>query len=207
MISHTALLLSAIVLGIPAALAPGPYLTLIVSETLLHGKARGVKTVLIPVLGDLFIVILSYFVVSHFKNLDTGLGVVAIIGALYVGYLSYSLLGLRLSDLVIKTIRPLSFYKLASVNLMNPNVYMFWFTVGAPLSMSSGHGTLWDILFVVVFYLSLVGSKLLVVYTVDWFSIFLTGMRYVFTMRLLGGALLLFAIYFLRDGLQFFGVL
>lgn len=48
-------------LGLSAGLAPGPLLTLVISETLQHGVKSGVKVALAPVITDLPITLLTFF--------------------------------------------------------------------------------------------------------------------------------------------------
>jgi len=53
------------VLGVSAGFAPGPLLTLVISETLQHDIKSGVKVALAPIITDLPIIILSKLTNFH----------------------------------------------------------------------------------------------------------------------------------------------
>ena len=52
------------VLGLSAGFAPGPLLTLVISETLQHDIKSGIKIALAPIITDLPIIILTLFILS-----------------------------------------------------------------------------------------------------------------------------------------------
>ncbi len=61
-----------ILLGLSAGVAPGPLLTLVVSETLSGGVGAGVRVALSPLLSDLPIILFAVFFV--FGSSDTAGG-------------------------------------------------------------------------------------------------------------------------------------
>lgn len=61
-------------------------------------------------------------------------------------------------------------------------------------------------LFLIGLYVCLVGSKILIAWLVARSRGFLKSRGYVYVNRLLGVALVVFALLFVRDGLRFFGL-
>ena len=94
------------------------------------------------------------------------------------------------------------------VNLLNPHPYLFWFVIGAPTLLKAvNESVLAAALFVVGLYVCLVGAKVLVAWLVARSRSFLKSRGYLYVSRLLGIALAVFALLFLRDGLGFLGVI
>jgi uncharacterized membrane protein YdcZ (DUF606 family) len=62
------------------------------------------------------------------------------------------------------------------------------------------------VLFVLGFYIFLIGSKIIVSLIVDKSKRFIKDKIYIYIIRALGIALLVFAVLFTRDGLKFLGV-
>jgi uncharacterized membrane protein YdcZ (DUF606 family) len=62
-------------------------------------------------------------------------------------------------------------------------------------------------MFVLFFFVSLVGSKMLLALLIGKSQSFLTHSTYLWVMRGLGVMLALFGIFLLRDGLTFLGIL
>ncbi|MEW6752253.1 MAG: LysE family transporter [Candidatus Latescibacterota bacterium] len=194
-------------LGLSAGLAPGPLTALLVAETLRHGRGAGLRVALVPLGSDLPIVLLSLLAVSRLTEIRTGLGVICLLGALFLVYLGWEGLTLRASHAAPGTAPPpaASFRKGLVTNLLNPHPYVFWLTVGAPLVLrptrSGASGA-----FVVAFYALLVGTKLAMALLVARYRHLLATRAYLLANRLLGLALLLLAGLLLRDGLRYLGV-
>lgn len=68
------------VLGLSAGFAPGPLLTLVISETLQHGIKSGIKVALAPIITDLPIVLITLYVLSKLTHFHGILGGISIIG-------------------------------------------------------------------------------------------------------------------------------
>ena len=67
-------------------------------------------------------------------------------------------------------------------------------------------GVMPAVLFLIGLYVCLVGSKIMIAWLVARSRGFLKSRGYVYVNRLLGVALVVFAVLFLRDGLSFFGI-
>jgi len=197
-----------LLLGAPCGIAPGPMLILIISETLRHGIRAGAKVACIPLLADIPVVLISGFLFVQILNMNILLGVISLFGSVFLLYLGIK--NIRTANAEIKdfTPHPLLLKELLIANLVNPNPYFFWFTVGAPLMVSSFQQT-WGsgITYLFSFYLGLCGVKLLLAIAAGKSRNFLHGMLYRRIMQFLGFTLIGFSIMLFRDGLIFLGIL
>ena len=206
------LLGSGIILGLAAGLAPGPLLTLVVSETLRHGSGAGMRVALAPLITDAPIVLASLYLLSRLSGLHTVLGLLALCGAGYVLLLAWQHLRIQAVhlDLDRSGTRPL--LKGVLTNLLNPHPYLFWISVGAPLMLDAlpADAHFRDVgaplLFLAGFYACLIGSKVALAVLTGRARGLLAGRAYLYSMRLLGGLLGLLALSLLRDGLRLLGI-
>lgn len=201
-------LAAGVVLGLSAGLAPGPLLTLVITQTLQHDIREGCKVAMAPLITDLPIILLSLFVLSQLGDFGLLLGVISLVGAGYVLYLAYE--SLRTGPVTLQEAGdlPRSVRKGAIINALNPHPYLFWATVGAPLVLKNAEqGLLAPLLFVSSFYLFLVGSKVFLAMVVGKSRAFLTKRGYLWTMRVLGCLLALFAAFLLKDALRYLRII
>ena len=191
-----------LLLGAPSGLAPGPMLLLIISETLRHGKHAGVKVACIPLLTDAPIVLASGLLFTQITNMNILLGGISIIGSIFLLNLGIKSLLAANSEFLDYTPRPLLLKEIMIANLTNPNPYLFWFTVGAPIMVRSfQHNLSKGLSFLVSFYLGLVGIKLILAIAAGKSRDFLQGFLYRSTMQMLSLMLICFAIYLMLDGI------
>ena len=196
------------VLGLSAGLAPGPLLTLIISETLKHNVKAGIKVAIAPILTDLPIIILTLFLLSKLTHFQIVLGVISFIGSCLVLYLGYECICTKEVTINLQEINPKSLKKGIIVNVLSPHPYLFWFSVGAPMVLKANNHSFWAAsTFIVSFYALLIGSKVFIAILVGKSRSFLNGKAYLYTMRFLGLGLFVFAFFLFRDGLNLIGVL
>ena len=201
-------LLTGIIFGLTAGISPGPILTLVISETLRHNKREGIKIAITPLITDLPIIALTMFVFSQFTNSDLFLGIISILGGGFIAYLGYETIRANSLSIELDHPKPRSLRKGIIVNLLSPHPYLFWLVVGSPLLFKAFNINPWAaVAFVVAFYACLVGSKIIIANLVDRSRSFLKNKAFLWTMRMLGLALLAFAIIFIIDGLKFFDIL
>ena len=186
---------------------PGPLLALVVSETITRSVRDGIKVALAPVVTDLPIVGLSLFLVGRLSGVEPVLGGLSILGAAYLCFLAYE--ALRAGPL--GTIPPLkspdSLFKGVLTNFLSPHPYMFWMAVGAPTVIKGYEfGLVPPLMFIVGFYLFIVGAKIGVALIVGRFRDFLRSRAYVLCMRVMGLVMLVFALLSLKQGLELFGL-
>ena len=201
-------LFSGVVFGLSAGLSPGPLLTLVISETLKHDVKEGIKVSIAPVLTDFPIVIFTILVLSRLSNMLALLGVVSLLGSAFLVYLGYEGISFKGVDIEVSQTKPQSIRKGVIANFLNPAPYLFWFTIGAPLVLKASHiGIFPASAFILGFYVFLVGSKVLVAVVAGKSRFFLKSRNYIYTIRLLGIILLVFAVLFAKDGLELFGII
>jgi len=194
-------------LGLSAGFAPGPLLTLVVSQTLRHNTREGIRVALAPLITDLPIILASCLFLSRLARFSPVLGWISCIGGIYVLYLAYGNLRAAAVQIEITRVEPGSLRKGALVNLLNPHPYLFWITVGAPTLLNA-----WQqdrsspLVFAASFYLFLVGSKVFLAFVVGKSRNFLMSAGYLWVMRALGVLLGLFALVLIRDALVFWGI-
>jgi len=199
-----ALLISGVLLGLSAGLSPGPMLTLVISQTLRHGMREGAKVALAPLLTDAPIVVASLLFLSVFSDMNRVLGVISIIGGIYLFYLGVSSIRFKTENLEETDVDPKSLKKGLMINFLNPNPYMFWTAIGGPLVLkASNHSLVSAVGFIVPFYLLLVGSKIGIAIICGKSRNFLKSGQYQLVIRVLGLVLIVFGILFWRDGLRY----
>ena len=195
-------------LGLYAGWAPGPLLALVVSETLRHDVASGMKVAVAPMVTDLPIILLTVFVLSRFSRFHGVLGGISLIGGGFLLYLAYGCLRTKGIDLEIRKERTGSLARGILVNALSPHPYLFWFSVGAPIIVRAmKQGVQAPLAFVAGFYVLLVGSKIALAFLVGRFKAFLSGRAYRMIMGFLGVMLIVLAAALFREGLRLLGIL
>jgi len=197
-----AIALQALMLGLGAGLAPGPLLALVMTESLRGGPAAGMRVALAPLVTDTPIVALSWGLAGSLDARSPWLGVLSLAGALMVGHLAIEQWRAELPD-PGRAQGAGALRRGAAVNLLSPYPWLFWITVGGPLVAAAATESLWlAVLFLLVFYLLLVGTKLvLAILTARW-GRGLTEVGYRRVCRVLALALLVFAAQLGWDGLS-----
>ncbi len=194
----------ACLLGLSAGVAPGPLLMLVISETLQHDIKSGIKVAFSPLITDFPIIILTLFLSASLTELDLVLGIISIVGGCFILYLAYNNLCIKAVDIDQQKIKkPASLIKGMAANLLSPHPYLFWLTVGAPMVHKAMKESVFTaILFIIFFYICLVGSKIMLALLTGKSKSFLSGKPYIFTMRLLGLLLAIFAFILINDGVE-----
>ncbi len=196
---------SAVLLGLSAGLAPGPLLTLVISESLRHGASAGVRTAFAPLVTDLPIIVLAWFVLSRLAHSDAILGVVSAVGAVAVMYLALE--SFRVTEIVTaSTGEPArSLHKGVLVNFLNPQPYLFWVSIGVPIMLQAADYGIWPpLVFLLIFYSLLVGLKVVLALLVGRSRSRFNLSTYRFVMRFLGVMLVIFSLSLLWDAVTLF---
>lgn len=191
------------VLGLSAGLSPGPMLTLVISQTLRHGVSEGVKVAFAPLLTDTPIVIACLLFLSVFSDMTPALGLISILGGIYLFYLGLSSIRFK-AVTVQEDLDPKSIKKGLMVNFLNPNPYMFWTSIGGPLVLKASSTSLVSVAaFILPFYAVLVGSKVVVAIISGRSRNLLKSRHYKHVIQMLGLVLIGFGVLFLRDGVNY----
>jgi len=196
------------VLGLSAGFAPGPLLTLVISETLQHDIKSGIKVALAPIITDLPIIILTLFILSKLSNFHNILGLISLTGGLFILFMGYKSLRTKGVKINLDGIKPKSLIKGVLANALSPHPYLFWFSVGAPIMTKAMLQNISaPLAFIISFYTFLVGSKIVLAILIGKSKSLLSGNVYIFTMRFLGLVLCVLAIVLFRDGLKLLAII
>ena len=194
-------LVSGVLFGLVAGISPGPMLALVISETLRRGRRAGMLVALAPLFSDAPIVAASVYLLSRLASSDRVLGVISLVGAAFVAYLAWESLRVQGLRAAAPGAASRSLVRGVALNLLNPHPYLFWIAVGAPTVVTAAQGGLAPpAAYLVSFYALLVGSKAAVAAVVDRSRTFMGSRGYVWVVRGLGAALLVFAALFARQG-------
>lgn len=197
-----------IVLGLSAGFAPGPLLASVISETLRHDIRSGIKVALAPIITDFPILVISIFILSKLASYESALGCISLVGSIFVFFMAYQAISTCGNEVDYKEVSPKSLQKGVLVNALSPHPYIFWFSIGAPtVTKAMIQNIYFPLVFILSFYILLVGSKILLAVLVGKSKVFMQGKVYIFTQRFLGTLLAGFAIILFRDGLELLGII
>lgn len=193
-----------LVLGITAAVQPGPYQAYLLAQTLENGWRRTLPAAFAPLISDGPIVLLVLFVLANAP--PWLLNALQVAGGLFLIYLAYgayrSFRSAASTEYTAVAGSPQrSLLKGALLNALSPNPYIFWATIAGPIFLSGWReAPQLGLSFVVGFYVALIGGF------IGFIALFsLTNRLDGRVTRTLSGlaavALLLFGIYQLGQGL------
>jgi len=200
--------LTGIMFGLGAGLTPGPLMTLVFTETLKHGTREGIKVAMAPLITDFPIIVISILLLSELSELNLVIGIISLIGAAYVIYLGYESLTFKGVELDANNLAPQSIRKGILTNIFNPNPYIFWVSVGAPIIIKAVQVSWISALgFLFTMYFFLVGSKIVTAIILGKSRHILKNKYYIYLLRGLGIALIIFAYIYFKDGLRYLDLL
>ncbi|HEX5926507.1 MAG TPA: LysE family transporter [Baekduia sp.] len=154
-------LLLGLSLGIGAGFAPGPLLAVVIRSTLEGGFAAGARVACGPLVTDLPIIVVAVVLAASLPDVAlAGLGLVGGLFVLWLGAEALRDVPEPVEAAVGGATVAGSVRRGALVNVLNPHPWIFWITVGAPI-LGDG-STAQAALFLVAFYLMLIGSKVAV---------------------------------------------
>lgn len=188
-------------LGLWAGVSPGPMLALVVTQTLRHGAGEGMKVAVAPILTDLPIIVAFLYLVTRLPHEELFVGGLSLAGGVLVAWLGVGALRQGPVELNLDRSPPRSLVKGVLVNAMNPHPYVFWLTVGVPTMLKAHEtGVGAAVAFGVAFFAVIIGAKMGVALVVSQSRAFLRGAAYVWSMRLIGAAMQVFAAILIVDG-------
>ena len=189
--------------GLTAGISPGPLLTLVITETLKHGRKEGIKVASAPLITDLPIILITSYIFSELSQFNIILGLISFLGAVFFIFLGVGTIRTRRHYVELGIHKTESLKKGITANILNPHPYFFWLTVGIPTAFKAFNTSLITVvLYFLLFYIMLVGSKISVAYLAEKSRNFLTNKAYTLTMKILGIALFIFAALFILDGIK-----
>lgn len=207
MVEGLEFLISGVVFGLAAGIAPGPLLALVFSETLKHGKNEGIRIAVSPLITDLPIVLFVLFILSSLMGYNFVIGMISLFGACYLIYLGVENLRVKVAESEVELTERGALKRGVIANFLSPHPYLFWLSIGGPMIFESLdiHISA-TILFILGFYSLLIGSKTAIVLVVEKSKTFIKSKYYLYIVRALGIALILFALFFVKDGLELIGL-
>lgn len=209
-------LLLAFGLGLAAGFSPGPLLTLVVSTALERGFAAGVRVAAAPLLTDAPVIVLSILVLAELPA--AFLDGLTLAGGVFVVWLGIDSLRATLGTSGGLTVEqaaeaaagapPQDLWRGFLVNILSPHPWLFWVTIGGPELVRSWVLSPWRAVgFIAVFYLLLVGSKVLIAGVAARGRRLLRGRWYGRVLAVLGAALVVLgALLVVRGAVGLFGV-
>ncbi len=189
--------LSAFVFGLTAGFKPGPLGIVVIQQTLTHGLKYGIRASLAPIITDGPIIFAALAILTLFKDIALFVGLLSFIGGLYLLWLSLKILKLKEINVSKSLGTPTSLATAIKVNLLSPNPYLFWFTVGGAYLARGNQAE--SVVFVVVAIGTLVLVKMVVAWVASNFRKLLDSQAYLWVMRVLGGLLSIFGLLMLNQ--------
>ena len=168
----------------------------------MHNRKEGIKVAIAPLLTDIPIVAVTFLILSRLQAFEVLTGIVSLCGAAFIFYLAYDTYLSSRRTPALTDVSANSYQKGVLVNFLSPHPYLFWLLVGAPLITEAGeNSTIAQVVFIVCFYLFLVGSKIIIAYVTDKSKQLLSSKYYLYLLRFLAIILVLFGIKLIYDGL------
>lgn len=188
-----------IFVGIGSAVSPGPMMLLIISETLRGGIRSGWNVAVAPLITDIPFIILSILLAAGIGSFQPLVAGISFIGAGFLIFLAYQNITVQKADLQKPTTGSKSLWKGVTLNLVNPHLYIFWFSVALPV-FARGN-TVGSALFAAALLLSAVGIMMILATLVALVRHrFLEYLHWI--IRGLSVLLFLVAVMFIREGIR-----
>lgn len=195
-------------IGLAAGVSPGPLSAFLISQTIKYGTKESWKIVVVPVLTDIPIIFVSLLILSRLANVNFLLGIVSMLGALFVGYLAYDSLTIKKVKISTTNTSKNTLTKALSINFLSPYPYIFFTTVGTPILIKAYKiSAVSPILFLVGFFGMLLGTLTILMFITETSRKFLASKTYVYVIKFMGLLLLLFAFLFFKEGLKLVGII
>jgi len=190
--------IAGITLGFVEGVKPGPLLTMVIRETLSGGLKAGAKAASAPIFTDGPMIFISMIFAGWVSNFPLILIIISILGAIYLAWMGIECFGIsppssELSDHKITG----SLKRGILTNLLNPNVYIFWFLIGGPIMATAfEQNPLAPIFYAISFLVSIILIKIGIAYLFDKTRGQLSVKSYKFTLGICGLAMIGFSLGF-----------
>ena len=113
--------LAAFVFGLTAGFKPGPLGIVVIQQTLTHGLKHGVRASLAPIITDGPIIFVALIVLTQFKDISLFVGLLNLIGGLYLLWVSLKILKLKNISISKSLDKSTSLGTAIKVNLLSAN--------------------------------------------------------------------------------------
>ncbi|NCN82439.1 MAG: LysE family transporter [Candidatus Pacebacteria bacterium] len=198
-----------ITLGLSAGLIPGPFQSVVISQTLKHGFWEGVKVALSVLFIDIFFILFTLVLLTKFIVSERAMGVLYLVGSAYLFKLAYENFQTKQGDFGVAEDKPPNSIRKGMLTLfLRPGSYLFWFTIGGPAIIDSYKSTaLATLAFFVGLYVCFIGPNIGVAYLSYKAKTFLQSKTHSMLLRFLGVVLGIFALMFAYNGMRVLGLL
>ena len=186
-----------IALGIIEGIKPGPLLAMVIRESLSKGLKAGMWTAAAPIFTDGPMIIASLFLASWMATQPSVLFSISLLGALFLIKMGIECFSLEPPDPDADPDPSGSFKRGVMTNLLNPNVYMFWFLIGGPLMASAAEqAPLAPVLYAICFLITIILVKASIAWLFVGGGSWVSYDLYRIAMVICGWAMLGFAVSF-----------
>ena len=188
-------------LGLVEGIKPGPLLTMVIRETLSGGLRAGLWTAAAPIFTDGPLVIFSLFAAAWIATNPPALLVITLAGAIFLAQMGYECFGLEPPNMDEDAPAPTgSFLRGVITNLLNPNVYVFWFLIGGPLMASAAdEEILAPIAYAITFLVTIMLTKAAIAYAIHRASGNISAIVYRRLLAICGLVMIGFALYYAME--------
>ena len=185
-------------LGIVEGIKPGPLLTMVIRETLSGGLRAGLWTAAAPIFTDGPLVIFSLFAAAWIATNPSALLLITLAGAIFLAQMGYECFGLEPPNMDEDAPPPTgSFLRGIITNLLNPNVYVFWFLIGGPLMASAAdEEILAPIAYAITFLVTIMLTKATIAYAIHRASGNISATVYRRLLAICGIVMIGFSLYY-----------
>ena len=185
-------------LGIVEGIKPGPLLTMVIRETLSGGLRAGLWTAAAPIFTDGPLVIFSLFAAAWIATNPSTLLAITLAGAIFLAQMGYECFGLEPPNMDEDAPPPTgSFLRGIITNLLNPNVYVFWFLIGGPLMASAAdEEILAPIAYAITFLVTIMLTKAAIAYAIHRASGNISATVYRRLLAICGIVMIGFSLYY-----------
>ena len=195
-----------VALGIIEGIRPGPLLTMVIRESLSKGLKAGMWTAAAPIFTDGPLIIVSLFFAGWMATEPEFLAMISALGAIFLTKMGVECFTLKLPDTDTQEDTSGSFKRGVLTNLLNPNVYVFWFLIGGPLMASAAEQEpIAPVIYAVAFLVTIILVKASIAWILVGEGIWLTPRRYSIAMAICGIAMIAFAGKFAYQAIQLVG--
>ena len=117
------------IFGFQGSVSPGPLQTVIITETLANGIRSSWRAAVIPLCTDPIALCLALFIVANVPN--SILAAIAFLGAALLCRVAWLQFRTTENDFKFQTKKRLSLFSIWATNILNPNLWIFTFTINA----------------------------------------------------------------------------
>jgi len=174
---------TALSFGVAAGLNPSPLSIIVIQQTLSKGLIGGFRTSLAPLITDGPIILATLWLLSHFKNISWFVASLSLLGGIYLIWVAIKMIFINTSILTKRLAEKGSFIQAIKIHFLNPNPYLFWFTIGGSYILRGN--TLQSAIFIGTAIFTIIASKFALALLVSFFKMDINSRGYLFIMKIL----------------------